>query len=140
MPAGEGTPGCPLLSHLHPLDVATGRQVSECPEAWWERSDFLAFPCCLDSLKDFYDIYEVAALKWKVGAGVRPGRERAAGSGRMRLRGSEAQPFPAGTAQLRAWHRALQGRLGPQPPYLPVHTQCSILVKSTETQTPLVTT
>lgn len=60
--------------------MATGRQVSECPEARWELSDFLAFPCCYDSLKDFYDIYEVAALKWKVSAGVRPGRERAAGS------------------------------------------------------------
>lgn len=32
------------------------------------------------SLKDFYDIYEVAALKWKVGALVRPGRDQADGS------------------------------------------------------------
>lgn len=56
------------------------RQVRENTDAQWERSDFFAFSCCYDSLKDFYDIYEVTALKWKVSACVTPERERADGS------------------------------------------------------------
>lgn len=48
-------------------------------EAPWERAliffFFLPFLVAYDSLEDFNDIYEVAALKWKVGAlwgGTRP--------------------------------------------------------------------
>lgn len=56
------------------------RQVGERSEAQWGRSDFFPFSYCRDSLKDFYDIYEVAALKWKVSTRARPGRERPDGS------------------------------------------------------------
>lgn len=53
--------------------------MSDSTEAQWEHSDFFAFSCCYDSLKDFYDIYEVADLKWKVSVHARPEREQAVG-------------------------------------------------------------
>lgn len=54
---------------------------------------FLPFHVAYDSLKDFYDIYEVAALKWKVRAPVRLEREWADGS-----MGGQGREVPGGPA------------------------------------------
>lgn len=54
---------------------------------------------CSDSLKDFYDIYEVAALKWKAST-----RERARGGqvGAQWERGRRPQRCSPGTLHSRA--------------------------------------
>lgn len=95
-------------------------------------------PRAYDSLKDFQDIYEVAALKWKVGALQGVTRQT------VPWEGGEARRHPA--VQLSpCWD--ISARLGivhwrdnrwPLALHLPVHLQCGVLVKSTESQTPLV--
>lgn len=114
------------------------RQVPENTEAQWERSDFFAFSCCYDSLKDFYDIYEVAALKWKVSACVTPERERADGSmGECSQQALGSSSCPAGRPS--SGLGIVQRHQAAQPPALPAHTRCSVLLKSIESDTPLVT-
>lgn len=82
-------------------------------EAQWQRVlivlfsffFFSSFHIANNSLKDFYDIYEVAALKWKVSGRAGPktgeGAGPLAGVG-VRLSVLEAWLLPAGTAQLSA--------------------------------------
>lgn len=98
-------------------------------EALWERTliffSLLPFLVAYDSLKDFHDIYEVAALKWKVGAlrgGTRP---------TVPWEGDEAGPALG-------WAPCIVERTGGPRPNLPIPLQYAIPVKSPESQTPLV--
>ncbi|KAF5929277.1 hypothetical protein HPG69_019298 [Diceros bicornis minor] len=66
MTAGERYLTFKALNQSNTPLLSDRRQASERPEAQWERVlIFLPFHVACDSLKDFYDIYEVAALKWK---------------------------------------------------------------------------
>lgn len=71
-PTGWGS----QMSPLHLSKVTIGRRKGGTTEALWECALIFFFALfAYYSLKDFHDIYEVAALKWKVGAfrgGTRP--------------------------------------------------------------------
>lgn len=106
--------------------------MSDSTGALWEHSDFFfffAFSRCYDSLKDFYDIYEVAALKWKVSVRARPEREQAVGSLVLGM-GGEPERHPRSSSsqpeQLSRGHCRDTGR--PWSPPLPF--TCSVVSQS----------
>ena len=97
-------------------------------EALWERAlifFLLPFLVAYDSLKDFHDIYEVAALKWKVGA--------FRGGTRLTVPWEGGKAGPA-----LGWAPCTVERTGGPQPNLPIPLQCAVLVQSPASQTPVV--
>lgn len=91
-----------------------------------------------NSLKDFYDIYEVAALKWKVS--VRTRQKTREGAGLIAWGGGVVAGRTGGPTPSR-WSSSALG-LPPHPPTaglqvaicVPLHLPCSLPIKSTESQ------